>query len=61
MTPHAPCTITCMRNDPRQRNPAVVESANNGTIGSPITAANAIVWRRPNRSDNVAIQDRGPA
>ncbi|MBN9099119.1 MAG: hypothetical protein J0I49_13545 [Pseudonocardia sp.] len=50
-----------MRNDPRQRNPAVVESANNGTIGSPITAANAIVWRRPNRSDNVAIQDRGPA
>jgi hypothetical protein len=51
ITPHAPCTTTCIRNDPRQSHAAVDEKANRGTIGSPSTAQNAIVRRRPNRSD----------
>ena len=34
MTPHAPCTQTCMRNEPSASIPAVCDSAKIGTIGS---------------------------
>ena len=53
ITPHAPCTHTCMRNDPSVSQPAVVDRAKMGTIGSASTDATTIVRRRPSRSDSV--------
>src|SRR5271156_6681470 len=52
MTPHAPCTTSCIRNEPRHSMAAVCEYANSGTIGSPSTAQNTTVWRRPNLWDS---------
>lgn len=52
ITPHAPCTQTCMRNDPSVSQPAVVDSAKIGTIGRASTDAMMIVRRRPSRSDS---------
>ena len=51
MTPQAPWTKNCIRNEPRHTSPIEWDAAKMGITGSPSAAEKMMIRRRPKRSD----------